>query len=84
MKLLFSFAESFLSLFYPRLCLTCSAPLQGNDTVICPECMLSLPETGFHADSMQPVMDLFSGRLRLTHAMALLFFDRGSRYRRLV
>jgi ComF family protein len=79
-----SYIESFIALFFPRLCLTCDTPLQGNDTVICAQCMLSLPETGFHTTTDQPVMDLFNGRIRIRHAMALLFFDKGSKYRRLI
>jgi ComF family protein len=46
--------------------------------------MLSLPETHFHTSSEHPVRDLFDGRLRIQYATSLLFYDKGSIYRRLL
>ena len=46
--------------------------------------MHSLPETGYHFGEKNPVEELFYGRIPVEHAMALLFFDKGSRYRRLI
>jgi ComF family protein len=46
--------------------------------------MHSLPETGYHIGERNPVEELFYGRIPVEHAMALLFFNKGSRYRRLI
>jgi ComF family protein len=46
--------------------------------------MHDLPETHFHKASHNPVQELFYGRLELRLAFALLFFDKGSKYRKLI
>jgi ComF family protein len=76
--------ESLVSLFYPKLCLVCGSTLFGNEELICTYCRHSLPETGFHKSPGNPVEQLFWGRLSVEHATALLYFDKGSSYRRLV
>ncbi len=78
------FTGDFISLFYPRTCATCGAILPGNNQVLCTWCMHSLPETGFYGSTGNPVEELFYGRVPVLHATALLFFDKGSKYRRLL
>jgi len=46
--------------------------------------MHSLPETGYCIGEKNPVAELFYGRLNIEGAMALLFFDKGSKYRQLL
>jgi ComF family protein len=83
-RILQRYINDFISLFFPRLCLTCESPISGNESVICTNCRASLPETGFHRNRKNPVEELFYGRLRVEKAMSLLFFDRGSKYRKLL
>jgi ComF family protein len=78
------YAESFVELFYPRLCLVCDSSLVGNEEMVCTHCRHSLPETHFHTSRGNPVEQLFWGRLPVEHATALLYLDKGSRYRQLV
>lgn len=84
MNFLKKYINSFIYLFYPRICVTCGSTLQGNENIICAWCMHSLPETGFHLSHNNPVMELFYGRIKLTRALSLLFFDKGSKYRQLI
>lgn len=46
--------------------------------------MHSLPETGYQLGKRSLVEEMFYGRLPVKGAMALLFFDKGSKYRRLL
>jgi ComF family protein len=84
LKTVAKFFESFFSLFFPRICLTCQSVLSGNETVLCTSCRASLPETDYHLPGKNPVEELFYGRLKLEKALALLFFDKGSKYRKLL
>jgi ComF family protein len=84
LNLVKKYTEAFLSLFYPKICMACSASLVGNEDILCTGCLLSLPETGYHKFTGNPVEQIFWGRLNLENATSLLFFDKGSKYRRLI
>jgi ComF family protein len=46
--------------------------------------MHSLPETGYHLGKTNPVDELFYGRIPVERAMSLLFFNKESKYRRIL
>jgi ComF family protein len=78
------YLDSLIALFFPRICITCSASLTGNEKILCTACRISLPETGYHLPGNNPVEELFLGRMKVEKAVSLLFFDRGSKYRKLI
>lgn len=78
------YIESLVTLVYPKLCLVCGSTLYGNEDIICTHCRHSLPLTNFHLSAGNPVEQLFWGRLPVERATALLYFDKGSNYNRLV
>jgi ComF family protein len=55
-----------------------------NETLICTECYVSIPRTGYHLTDENPVAELFWGRCPLEKAAAFSFYNRGSRIRRLI
>jgi ComF family protein len=78
------YAESFLALLYPKLCLVCESSLLGNEDILCTPCRHSLPLTHFHLSEGNPVEQIFWGRLPVHRATSLLYFDKGSAYNRLI
>lgn len=78
------YAQSFISLLYPDTCAACGVILPGSKQILCTWCMHSLPETGYHQGNSNPVEELFYGRIAVERAMALLFFNKQSKYRRLI
>ncbi len=78
------YTGDFISLFYPATCAACGAILPGRKQVLCTWCMHSLPETGYHRGESNPVEELFYGRILVEHATALLFFNKESKYNRLL
>jgi ComF family protein len=78
------YLEAFVSLFYPKVCMACSKSLMGNEDILCTTCRLSLPETNFHKTPGNPVEKIFWGRIPVENATALLFFDKGSKYRHML
>ena len=84
MQSVFSLAEDFLSLWFPNLCASCAAKLYHNEKIICSRCLYALPKTNFHKDVENPVAMLFWGRVNIKYATAFYFFNKGSRFRKLI
>ncbi len=82
--LLQKYVRGTASLFYPELCVTCGNKLHQPGQVLCTRCRNTLPETGFSITGHHAVRDIFTGRLPVEGAMALLFFEKSSKYRRLL
>jgi len=76
--------DDFISLLLPRLCHGCGNHLLRNERIICTECFVLIPRTGFHLQPDNPVEQLFWGRCRVERAAAFSFYTRGSRMRRLI
>ena len=61
-------------LFYPNICANCNEQLLQNEKVICIFCRHDLPLTNFHSYTKNKVSRIFSGRIKIEKAYALLFF----------
>jgi len=70
MKLL----KDFFDLFYPNICANCREQLLQNEKVICTFCRNDLPLTNFQSYTINKVSSIFSGRITIEKAYALLFF----------
>ena len=76
--------EDFISLFFPRVCNACEAPLMHNEEIICMSCLFHLPKTNFHQDQENPVSRLFWGRVNIHAAAAFYYFRKGSKIQHLM
>ena len=70
--------------FFPSLCNTCGAKLYNRREVLCLSCEYDLPRTGFGDDPDNPVSQIFWGRVPVENATALLRFQKGSPYQKLL
>ncbi|MDB4036936.1 phosphoribosyltransferase family protein [Polaribacter sp.] len=61
-------------LFYPNICANCKEQLLQNEKVICTFCRHDLPLTNFKNYTRNKVSSIFSGRITIEKAYALLFF----------
>jgi len=84
MKVLYDLLDDFLSLLFPRICYGCGNHLMRNEDVICVECRVVIPQTGYHSIPGNPVEQLFWGRCMISKAAAFSFYNRGSRIRKLI
>lgn len=48
MNYLYDLWDDFISFLFPRLCHGCGNQLLRNEKVICTECFVLIPRTGFH------------------------------------
>lgn len=84
MNYLYELWDDFISLLFPRLCYACGNHLARNENLICTECYILIPRTGYHLQPENPVEKLFWGRCRIEKAAAFSFYNRGSRIRNLI
>jgi len=76
--------ENLISIFYPRLCAGCQNALQQNETHICLDCMIHLPETNFHTEHENELRLIFAGRVEVQEVASLLFYKKGNRVQKLL
>jgi ComF family protein len=74
---LMNLVSSFISLFYPKLCVICGEPLIRNESFFCLECLLKLPKTNYHLNPDNQAVDRFSGKIPLEKAGAYLYYNKG-------
>lgn len=84
MKFLYDLWDDFLSLLFPRLCCGCGTHLLRNENLICTECYVVIPRTGYHLVRDNPVESLFWGRCKIERASAFSYYTRGSRIRKII
>lgn len=66
----------FISLFFPRYCLSCSNSLVGGEETLCSRCIFTLPKNNYPIDD-NPIKDRLAGRLPVTYALAFLKLKKG-------
>ena len=84
MSLIYELWDDFISLLFPRICYGCGNHLLRNESLICTECYVVIPRTGYHTVKDNPVAQLFWGRCLIEKAAAFSFYNKGSRIRNLI
>ncbi|OFX43176.1 MAG: hypothetical protein A2W97_08165 [Bacteroidetes bacterium GWE2_40_63] len=74
----------FIGLFYPELCAACNASLYEQEKVICTRCLYELPRTNYQKTPGNPVEQIFWGRVPIERVAAFFFFQKGSKYQKLI
>ena len=80
----FDYLNSFLELFYPRICFVCGQKLISEENYICMKCLLHMPRTNYHNELENPMEKLFYGRVHIERATALMEFKKGSPYQKIL
>ena len=68
--------NDFISLFFPRYCLSCSTSLVGGEETLCTRCIINLPKANYALDD-NPIKDRLMGRLPLTYGLVYLKLKKG-------
>lgn len=76
-RTLLSLGADLFDFFYPRLCSSCSAHLYQKEKTLCLKCIFGLPKTYFWRYDINPMDELFSGRLQNNGACAFVHFSQG-------
>jgi ComF family protein len=70
--------ESLLHLLFPNVCAGCGNDRIRGNSLLCPRCMYSMPQTNFEQYTGNPVEKKFWGRLQLVSGTARYYFTRES------
>jgi ComF family protein len=76
--------QSLLHLFLPHQCAGCSSDIISNEQVLCLHCLHNLPFTNFHLHDNNPIEKIFWGRIPVTHAASLFYFNKNSSLQHIV
>lgn len=76
--------EDFVGLFFPKVCPACGFNLFRNEKCICTRCLYHLPKTNFEKIKDNPVAMIFWGRVQIELATSFFYFNKGSKFRKLV
>jgi ComF family protein len=84
MKILTSWVEDGLHLFYPHLCTGCGTDLIEKYNLLCYQCIEDLPKTQFEHINNNPVEKLFFGRINIAAAYSEFYFSKGHTLQHLI
>ncbi len=73
-----------LNFLFPRNCVVCLKILTDNENIICSECYYGIPRTNFHNDPDNPVIQLFWGRVNISHATSYFYYNKAGQYQKLI
>jgi ComF family protein len=76
--------KDFISLFFPRVCLTCGDPLNKGLDELCVKCLIELPKTNNHLISIPEFEMKFAGIINFEHVLVYLFFQKKGIVQRLL
>ena len=76
--------KDFISLIFPKICVSCGKSLYKNEHSICTYCAYHLPKTNFHLDNENPVAKIFWGRITIFSAAAFYNFNKGGQVQHLI
>lgn len=76
--------EDFISLIYPHYCRACRKALVKGEQLICTECLLEMPKSGYHLQHDNPFYRKFKGRLPVKRVMTLYKFVKRGRVQRML
>jgi ComF family protein len=76
--------RDFLMLFFPSNCLVCGKRLFAPWAILCFECEINMPKTGFVDSYKNPVSEIFWGRAPVRAGTSLFRFEKGSAYQTLL
>ncbi len=73
-----------LMLFFPSNCLLCGKRLHVPGAILCFECEINMPKTGYGDRYNNPVSEIFWGRVPVRAGTSLFRFEKGSAYQTLL
>ena len=76
--------SNLLSLFYPKMCAACGNALQQNESCLCLECLLHLPETENYKEHNNTLRSLFDGRTRVEEVASLMSYKKESNVQKIL
>ena len=84
LKMVPTYLNDFAHLFFPHNCLGCGTDVLENNSLLCAQCFLQLPETGFMDIKDNPIEKIFYGRIKIQAAASAYYFTKDSLLQHLI
>lgn len=73
-----------LDIIYPRSCEACGESLLGGENLICVKCIIDLPRTNSHKESIESISNRFWGKIPVENTITYLRFSKKSKVQKLL
>lgn len=83
-RVLANLLEDFSHLFFPHNCAGCGSDTLPLDGILCAECSLQLPKTGFFLKPENTIERIFYGRINIALAGSAFYFSKESLLHQLI
>lgn len=70
--------QDIINFLFPAVCHVCDTKLAPHEKFVCTGCLSSLPRTGFHRITLNPMEERFAGQFPFERGTGLFFYSRGS------
>lgn len=84
MQQVLQYFQGFVSLFYPKTCVSCGNVLLFSEKLMCTHCHYNLPQTHFLEQDETAMDDIFKGRVRVEKAFALYYFQKAGGVQKMI
>ncbi|CAH0996899.1 hypothetical protein EMA8858_03034 [Emticicia aquatica] len=74
----------FLDIIYPRCCEACGDTLLGGENLICIKCIVDLPRTNSHIESLEQISNRFWGKLLVSNTLTFMKFSQKGKVQKLL
>lgn len=76
--------NDFITLIYPRNCITCNNSLFKHENMVCNHCYISLPKSNFHTEENNELERVFAGRVPVVKASSYYLFEKSGKVQKLL
>ena len=73
-----------IDLIFPKVCFTCDTILHEGEADLCTHCRHDLPVCNWSNSQQNFIVDKLKGRVDITHADALLYFEKRNKTQHLI
>lgn len=73
-----------LDIIYPRSCEACNEALLGGENLICSNCLIDLPRTNSHVQSIERLSNRFWGKIPVSNNITFLKYSKKGKVQKLL
>ena len=73
-----------LDIIYPRSCEACGESLLGGENLICIKCIIDLPQTNSHKESIESISNRFWGKIPVANTITYLKFTQKGKVQKMI
>jgi ComF family protein len=73
-----------LDIIYPRSCEACGESLLGGENLICVKCLIELPRTNSHIETIESISNRFWGKIPVSNTLTYLKFSKKGKVQKLL